>query len=185
MNLVSILYLNFCWHFSVQNFDHILIVLQRGSTFGKTQQSKVFGLPCNALLQSIIATIKFALGQREIQFESGPMQFLLKLIVQQEAEGLSGNRSFSAMKWNWNVPFPVWPQALKSLFVKNKLCRHWTTPIGVTQTCVALRRSLVLLADCDAPDGYHRGMVTELNRVLWYSVCFWKQKSWERAQKAP
>ena len=98
MRLVSILYLNFCWHFSVQNFDHILIVLQRGSTFGKTQQSKVFGLPCNVLLQSIIATIMFALGQRQIQFESGPMQFLLKLIVQQEAEGLSGNRSFSAMK---------------------------------------------------------------------------------------
>ena len=51
---------------------------------GQTQQSKVFGLPCNALQQSIIATIKFALG-RQIQFESGPMQFLLKIDCGQQS----------------------------------------------------------------------------------------------------
>ena len=34
-----------------------------------------FGCASNDLQHSDIATIKFALGQKQIQFESGPMQF--------------------------------------------------------------------------------------------------------------
>ena len=51
------------------------LYFQRGSLFGQTQHSNVFGSACNAL-HSIIATIKFALGQRRILLNLGQCTFV-------------------------------------------------------------------------------------------------------------
>ena len=149
-----------CWHFSVQSFDHISVVSPKGfNVWVKLSNPRCLdylAMHCNS---QFIATITFALGTDQIQFESGPMQFLLKIDCCQQSWRSVWKQKihFNEMEMNCTVS-SLTERSVKFVCKTNKLLRRWTTLIGVTQTRVALRRSL------------------DVACRLWFSGCY--QRVW-------
>ena len=124
-----------------RSFDHFCRFSKGVQRLGQTQQSKVFGLPCNALQQSIHCNNQVCFGTEQIQFESGPMQFLLKIDCCQQSWRSVWKQKihFNEMEMNCTVS-SLTERSVKFVCKTNKLLRRWTTLIRALSPppCVAI-----------------------------------------------